>query len=89
MKIQWNTNSTSVCNSLWASMELAGSNDILLSVYRSTATGKYEHMVWICGMAIYSKSTHDCCIAAMVHAEAAASNLIDEIAAKSAIWQEV
>jgi hypothetical protein len=47
-------------------------------------------MVWIAGSrSKQSQSEHDCCISAMVHSELAAANLIDEIAATSAIWQEV
>jgi hypothetical protein len=47
-------------------------------------------MVWIEGHnSRHSKADHHCCISAMVHAEASATELFDEIISKSAIWQEV
>ncbi|NBX51791.1 hypothetical protein EBT25_18090 [bacterium] len=86
--VQWNTNSSG--NGIWACLNLGNGKDAMLSVYRCIVTNNYIQMVWIEGSdSRYSKSEHACCISAMVHAEAAASNLLDEIAAKSAIWQEV
>lgn len=88
MKISWNTNSSG--NGIWAAISLNANSDIMLSVYRCIVTGRYIHMVWIEGHnSRHSKAEHHCCISAMVHAEASATELFDEIISKSAIWQEV
>lgn len=86
MKIKWNLNS--IGDGVWAKLE---SNDsILMCVYRRSVANKYVQMVWIEGSnSRYSESEHNCCFSAMVHAEAAAAELADELALQSAVWQEV
>lgn len=85
MKINWTINPSG--NGLCAYLD---DHNIMATVYRCVVDKVYYQMVWIAGeTATYSKSSHVCCISAMAHAEAAVAELADEIAAKSAIWQEV
>lgn len=86
MKINWQ-----ICNHLPNGINAyIQESNIMLTVYKCNVDGQYVEMVWIAGKSeTYSKSSHSCCIAAMVHAEIAAYRLMDELAAKSAIWQEV
>ena len=90
MKIQWNVNASKL--GLWANIPTSNPvKDIMLSVFKTTLSGKYLQMVWVEGEKSnnYSQSEHECCISAMVHAEAAATELADEMANASAVWQEV
>jgi hypothetical protein len=93
MKINWNVQPSG--NGIFASITsltkrgIVREDEIMLCVYQCVITKKYIQMVWIAGSrSKQSQSEHDCCISAMVNAELAAVNLIDEIAATSAIWQE-
>jgi hypothetical protein len=88
MKINWNVSASG--NGIWANIPLTNNQYAMLAVYRCVVTQKYIQMAWIEGSdSRYAKSEHECCISAMVHAEAAGTELADEIAATSAIWQEV
>ena len=87
MKINWNVSASG--NGVWATIPLISYPNTMLTVYRCVVTQKYIQMVWIEGSdSRYAKSEHECCISAMVHAEAAATELVDELEFKSAIWQE-
>lgn len=87
MKIQWNVGSNGT--GIWANIPLTNNQYAMLAVYRCVVTQKYIQMVWIEGSdSRYAKSEHECCISAMVEAEAAGTELADEIAVNSAIWQE-
>jgi hypothetical protein len=88
MKIQWNVSSNGT--GIWANIPLANNQYGMLAVYRCVVTQKYIQMAWIEGSdSRYAKSEHECCISAMVHAEAAGTELADEITATSAVWQVV
>lgn len=88
MKIQWNVSSNG--NGVWATIPLISHPNTMLTVYRCVVTQKYIQMVWIEGNhSRYSESKHECCISAMVEAEAAATELVDEQQSTSAVWQEV
>jgi hypothetical protein len=94
MKINWNVNPSGngICASITSLTKrgIVREDEIMLCVYQCVVTKKYIQMVWFLGSrSKASQSEHDCCISAMVNAELAAANLIDEIAATSAVWQEV